>query len=115
MARRAEEPYKNWWVLPSGYVEYEETCDEAAVREAAEELSVHVHLQGLHGVYSYGDDPRSRMVLVVYRATCDSDSLHAGDDLCEWRFFSASRMPATIAFEGIRRAIADWKDGGVLL
>jgi 8-oxo-dGTP diphosphatase len=109
LARRAEEPYKDWWVLPSGYVEYEEGCEEAAVREAKEELAVNVHLNGVHGVYSYGDDPRSRMVLVVYRATCESDTVTAGDDVAECRYFRPAEIPAHIAFEGIRLAIADWQ------
>jgi len=111
LARRAEEPYKDWWVLPSGYVEYEESCEEAAVREASEELSATVELQGLQGVYSYGDDPRSRMVLVVYRAACDPESVRAGDDVGECRFFRPDDLPSAIAFDGVRRAIAAWLKG----
>jgi ADP-ribose pyrophosphatase YjhB (NUDIX family) len=111
LARRAEEPYKGWWVLPSGYVEYEESCEQAAVREASEELSTKAELQGLQGVYSYGDDPRSRMVLVVYRAVCDPESVRAGDDVGECGFFRPNDLPSAIAFDGVRQAIAAWLKG----
>jgi ADP-ribose pyrophosphatase YjhB (NUDIX family) len=109
LARRAENPFKGWWTLPAGYVEYEETCEQAAIREAREELSTPVRLRGIHGVYSYGDDPRSRMVLIVYRAECSLNALKAGDDVSECKFFAASELPENIAFEGIESAIADWQ------
>jgi len=111
LARRTEEPYKDSWVLPSGYVEYEESCEQAAVREASEELSTEVELQGLQGVYSYGDDPRSRMVLVVYRAVCNSQSVKAADDVGECAFFQPDDLPSAIAFDGVRQAIAAWLKG----
>lgn len=108
LVRRAQEPLKDWWQLPAGYVEYEETCEETAYREAREELSTSVTLRALHGVYSYGDDPRSRIVLVVYTAACDTASIKAADDAAECRFFPVRNLPQNIAFHGIRQALHDW-------
>lgn len=108
LVRRAHEPLKHWWQLPAGYVEYEETCEEAAYREAREELSTSITLTALHGVYSYGDDPRSRMVLVVYTAACLMASIKAADDAAECRFFSVGDLPQNIAFDGNRQALHDW-------
>ena len=108
LAERADEPLQGWWTLPAGYVEYCESCEDAAIREAKEELSVEVVLTGLHGVYSYGDDPRSRMVLVVYNAKCDCSRIVANDDVSKCQFFKASELPGEIAFQGNRDAIALW-------
>lgn len=106
--RRKEEPFRGWWSLPAGYVEYEESCEDTAQREAYEETGVNISLTGIVGVYSYTDDPRSNMVLVVYRAKCVSQSFHAGDDAEEVRLFSTSGLPEQIAFSGIRDAIKDY-------
>jgi ADP-ribose pyrophosphatase YjhB (NUDIX family) len=107
LVRRAIEPLRGQWILPSGYVEYEESCEEAAVREAREEAGVDVALRGLHGVYSFVDDPRARCVLVIYRADIVRGEVAGGDGADEARFFPLDELPAEIAFEGSRRAIRD--------
>jgi len=111
LVRRSAEPFRGWWTLPSGYVEYEETCEECAVREAEEEIGTGVELSGLHGVYSYTDDPRSHMVLVVYRARAQSNDLVAGDDADAVGWFPTNALPEQIAFSGIRKAIQDYVEG----
>ena len=40
LTRRGEPPFQGYWTLHSGYVEYEESCEEAAIREAREELGL---------------------------------------------------------------------------
>lgn len=110
LVRRKEEPFAGWWTLPSGYVEYEESCKQAALREAQEELSLEVYLTRLLGVYSYQDDPRANMVLVVYCAECDDYTFRAGDDAAEVRLFRKNELPPKIAFSGIRQAIQEYLD-----
>jgi ADP-ribose pyrophosphatase YjhB (NUDIX family) len=107
LVRRAIEPYRGQWNLPAGYVEYEESTEQAAMREAREEAGVDVALRGLHGVYSCVDDPRARYVLVIYRADIVGGELTGGDDVDEARFFPLDALPAEIAFDGMRRAIRD--------
>ena len=63
--------------------------------------------RGLHGVYSFVDDPRARCVLVIYRADIVRGEVAGGDDADEARFFPLDELPAEIAFEGSRRAIRD--------
>ncbi|MHC1636266.1 MAG: NUDIX domain-containing protein, partial [Candidatus Methanospirareceae archaeon] len=50
--KRKKEPYKGWWAIPGGIVEYGETVEEAARREAKEETGLDVRLIKLIGVYS---------------------------------------------------------------
>ena len=108
LVRRGEEPFPGWWTLPPGYVEYEESCEQAALREAQEELRTRVQLVGLHGVYSYQDDPRANMVLVVYRAICEKGNFSPGDDVSEVCLVDMHHLPADIAFSEVRRAISDY-------
>ena len=49
------------WAFPGGFVDFGETVEHAAVREALEETSLEVELRALLGVYSRPDrDPRGR-------------------------------------------------------
>ncbi len=111
LVQRKVPPSKDAWTLPSGYVEYDEACEAAAIREASEEISVKVELKSLKldGVYSFGDDPRSRMVLVVYTAPPTFEEPKAADDAKAWGYFSPAEIIAKdIAFAGNKLAISKW-------
>src|SRR5206468_3547652 len=58
LARRGIEPHHGSWYVPSGYVDYGETPEDAAVREMAEETELTVRLLGLYDVRAWHDDPR---------------------------------------------------------
>jgi 8-oxo-dGTP diphosphatase len=96
-------------MLPAGFVEYGESAWETAVREAEEETGLDVELTGLRGLYFGTDDPRDVAHLAVYDARIVGGQPRPGDDACAVCFFSADELPAEIAFEGQRQAIADWK------
>lgn len=65
LLRRAFEPGQGRWTFPGGFVDLGESVQDAAVREAEEELGLAIELDGLVGVYSRADD---RVMLIVYRA-----------------------------------------------
>jgi len=62
LVKRKYEPYKGDWCLPAGFMEYDESPEKCAIRETKEEINLDVELEGLFGVYSGKDDPRTHAV-----------------------------------------------------
>jgi 8-oxo-dGTP diphosphatase len=106
LVRRRWEPKAGLWCLPSGFMEYHETPEETAIREAREETGLEVAIESLHGAYRGGDDPRTRVVLLVYRARVVGGRLRAGDDARAVRRFALDELPE-LAFRSHRRALRD--------
>ena len=85
LIKRKNDPYKDHWALPGGFVEYGESVETAAIREAKEETSIDVELKGLVNVYSNPDrDPRGHTVSIAFIAKGDFSSKKADSaHLCE--------------------------------
>lgn len=64
LIKRLNDPYKDCWALPGGFVEYGESVESAAVREAKEETSIDVELIDLVNVYSKPDRTREAILLL---------------------------------------------------
>ena len=111
LVQRKFEPRAGMWTLPAGFVEYDEHVEECAVRETREETGLDVKLEGLFGVYMAMDDPRVRVVLLLYRARRTGGELRAGDDASDARFFPLGATPAEIAFKAHEKALADLRRG----
>ena len=89
LIKRKNDPYKDFWALPGGFVDYGETTEHAAVREAKEETSIDVELIKLFNVYSDPDrDPRRHTVSVFYLAHGDMNDAKADDDAKDIGIFS---------------------------
>ncbi|MGQ9787816.1 MAG: NUDIX domain-containing protein [Candidatus Hadarchaeaceae archaeon] len=84
LVKRKNEPYKDMWALPGGFVEYGEKVEDAAVREAFEETGLRVKLLGIIGVYSDPNrDPRGHAVSICYLARRTGGRLRSGSDAKE--------------------------------
>ncbi len=87
------------WALPGGFVDYGESLETAAVREALEETTLQVQLVELFHVYSDPNrDPRQHTLSTVFIATA-SGTPRGEDDAAEARIFSEQDLPAQLAFD----------------
>ncbi len=90
------------WALPGGFVDYGESLESAAVREAKEETSLDVDLT--EQFYSYSDparDARHHTVSTVFIATA-SGTPRGADDAKTARIFLEQEIPAPIVFDHAR-------------
>jgi len=101
LIKRKNEPYKDCWALPGGFIEYGESVEEGAIREAKEETSIDVELEYLVGVYSKPDrDPRGHTVTVAYTAKGNLDVKKADSDASDINIFSINELDKlNIAFD----------------
>lgn len=101
LIKRLNEPYKDCWALPGGFVEYGESVETAAIREAKEETSIDVELVDLVNVYSQPDrDPRGHTVTVAYTAKGDLSTRKADSDAKEIAVFSKDDLSGVeLAFD----------------
>ena len=98
------------WALPGGFVDYGETVEQAAVREAYEETGLKIEIIRQFHVYSRPDrDPRGHMISTVFVAKAAGEP-KGGDDAAEARAFSLGDLPEEIAFDH-RRIIDDYVEG----
>jgi ADP-ribose pyrophosphatase YjhB (NUDIX family) len=107
LIRRGSRVHTGRWAFPSGYIEADETAEEAARREALEETGVQVELLNLFGVYSFPEGPPVSGIVIFYRARVASGQLRAGDDANEIRLFAPHKIPR-LGFRTHREAAAHW-------
>jgi ADP-ribose pyrophosphatase YjhB (NUDIX family) len=91
--------FPSGWALPGGFVDYGETLENAAVREAKEETSLEVRL--IEQFHTYSDpkrDPRHHTVSTVFIAQA-SGTPHGADDAKRAELFTEGKLPSPIAFD----------------
>jgi len=95
------------WAIPGGFVDYGETVEEAAIREALEETSLGVNLIRQFHVYSDPRrDSRGHTISVVFIGSALGTPIGA-DDAVEARVFEKSTLPAALAFDH-REILSDY-------
>ena len=87
------------WALPGGFVDYGESLESAAIREAKEETSLAVEIRYQLGVYSDPErDPRHHTISVVFVASAEGEPA-AADDAVDVGLFGPNSLPDNLAFD----------------
>jgi 8-oxo-dGTP diphosphatase len=105
LIERKNPPYG--WALPGGFVDYGESLEKSAVREAREETSLSIQLQ--EQFQSYSDparDPRHHTVSTVFIATASGEPI-ADDDAKHAAVFTEENLPNPIVFDH-EKILADY-------
>ncbi len=108
LIRRGQPPFKGEWALPAGYIEADESAEQAAVRECKEETGLDIELLELFGVYSFPEGPVQPGIIIFYRARPVGGELRAGDDAQDVGIFPLDRLPDPLAFRTHREVMARW-------
>jgi 8-oxo-dGTP diphosphatase len=105
LIRRRNPPHG--WALPGGFLEYGESLEAAAVREAKEETGLDVEL--VRQLHTYSDparDPRGHTVSTVFIARARGTP-RAGDDAGDVLVVSLSQLPSPLVFDH-EKILADY-------
>lgn len=100
LIQRLNEPFKNKWALPGGFVDKGEDLEPAAKRELLEETSISIKSLTQFKTYGKpGRDPRGDTVSVVFYAKVDENVIaQAADDAKDVRWFPMDSLPE-LAFD----------------
>lgn len=101
LIKRKNEPFKDRWAIPGGFVENDESLEEAVCRELKEETGVEIGY--LEQLFTFGKpdrDPRHRIVSVAYFGLVRPETykISASSDAKEVGWFDINKLPR-LAFD----------------
>lgn len=103
LCRRAIEPRKGFWTMPSGFMEANETTEHGAKREAMEEACADIEIEALLGVYAIA---HISQVHLIYRARLARPEFAAGPESLEVALFPWEAIPWNdLAFPSVTWAL----------
>lgn len=100
LIERGREPFKEKWALPGGFIDMDETLEQACIRELQEETGLKVNKMEQFRTYDAVDrDPRHRTISVVFTAELEREQQVTGsDDAARAEWFLTDDLPE-LAFD----------------
>ncbi len=103
LCRRAIDPRKGCWTLPAGFMENNETTEQAAMRETAEEALAEVDILAPLALVSV---PHISQVHLLFHGRLRREQFGVGAETLETALFNQSIIPwEGIAFPSVRYAL----------
>lgn len=115
VCKRGKEPAKGTWDLPGGFVDGNETAEEALMREIKEELDADIesakYLFSLPNEYEYSGMTIPTLDMFFTCNLIDSTQIHAGDDVESCFFVSLPELnPDNFGLKSIKKGISIFID-----
>ena len=94
LIKRKNEPFKDFWALPGGFIEKTELVDMTALRELKEETGITKIKLYRIGVFDDPKrDPRGRIISLAYWGRITGRMGKAGSDAKKFKWFSLKKLP----------------------
>ncbi len=96
LIKRNKDPYRDFWALPGGFLEIEETPEAGSKRELKEETGLDVEV--LKEIGTFGDinrDPRGRTITIAFYTFLRGNNhrILPDTDAAEVAWFSIKKLP----------------------
>jgi 8-oxo-dGTP diphosphatase len=100
LIQRAKEPFKEYWALPGGFVDENESLEDAAARELLEETTLRrARFKQIGAFGTPGRDPRGHTISIVFAAILKSKpKVEGSDDAKDAAWHPVKRLPK-LAFD----------------
>ncbi len=110
VCERGKDPAKGSWDLPGGFVDDDETAEQAVVREIKEELGVEIshctYLFSFPNRYEYSGLTIPTLDLFFKCTVIDTTQIQAADDVAACHFVSLNEINTDMfGFESIRNGV----------
>jgi 8-oxo-dGTP diphosphatase len=102
LVKRKNWPFEGRWAIPGGFINMDESLEQAARRELEEETGVRdIYLEQLYTFGSPRRDPRTRVISIAYIALvrADTQTLRASDESIDVRWYAVRQLPGPLAFD----------------
>ena len=113
MTVRAHDPAKGALDLPGGFVDFDETAEDALMREVKEELSLEVkkcsYFRSFPNTYIYDNITMRTIDLAFICAVESFESQKLSDEIKDVRFLNPLKIPLDrIGFDSIRNIVSSY-------
>lgn len=106
LVKRGVDPFKGFWATPGGFVEWDESAQQAVTREVMEETGLTVTNAELVSAYSDPDRHPRQVINLLHVVDVADGTPVAGDDADDVQWFALDNLPAELAFDH-KQNIAD--------